>query len=167
MKKIILIAALSIAGICFFAGKAQSQIVYNWGGEYMCTVVDLPNDERSYLEEYDSYANVGYIYKQLWVLWVPMWNWDGRYCLVVEGVENTYYPLTDENRQLLEELYTKEELDLDKLPGNPIPFWDKIGGKLIWLAVIAFFIWNPVKKAKKKDEDEDEGQPETENDPMS
>lgn len=156
MRKIIFIAVLSIAGLCFFANKAHSQIVYSWGGEHTCTVVDLPNDDRTYHEKYDSYVNIGYIYKQLWVLWVPMWNWDGRYCLVVEGKEDTYIPLTDDVRAYLEETFTKEELDLEDLPGNPIPFWDKIGGKLIWIAVIAFLIWGSVGKAKKKDEDEEQ-----------
>ncbi len=151
MKKIILIAVLSIAAICLFAGKAQSKgfIVYGWGDEKLHTVIDLPNDETSYDEELDGYLNIGYFYKQVWVLWIPMWNWDGQYCWLKEGDNDTYYPISDEE---LEQIKAAYNLDL---PSNPIPFWDKIGGKLIWIAVIAVLIWGSVgKAAKKKDEEQ-------------
>ena len=127
MRKIILIAVLSIAGLCFFANKAQSQIVYAWGDEKLHTVIDLPNDETTYDEELGGYINIGYFYKQLWVLWIPMWNWDGQYCILKEGDNDTYYPISEEALE-----YVKAEYDV-KIPDNPIPFWDKIGCKLIWL----------------------------------
>ncbi len=148
MRKIILIAVLSIAGICFFASKAQSQIVYAWGDEKLHTVIDLPNDETTYDEDLGGYMNVGYFYKQLWVLWVPMWNWDGQYCILKEGDNDSYTPISAEELE-----YIKEAYNVD-LPSNPIPFWDKIGGKLIWLAVIALLIWGSAGKAKKKDEEQ-------------
>ncbi|MDR0659855.1 MAG: hypothetical protein LBG19_03430 [Prevotellaceae bacterium] len=129
MRKIILIAVLSITGLCFCANKAQSQIVYGWGDEKSHTVIDLPNDESSYDEELGGYVNIGYFYKQPWVLWIPMWNRDGKYCLNVEGNDTSYYALSDDELEYLK----KEEFDLD-IPGNPIPFWDKIGGKPLLLS---------------------------------
>lgn len=155
MRKIILIAVLSIAGICFFAGKAQSKgvVIYGWGDEKLHTVIDLPNDETTYDEELKGHINVGYFYKQLWVFWIPMWNWDGQYCILKEGDNDTYYPLSEEE---LEDLKKAYNLDL---PSNPIPFWDKIGGKLIVIAVVVALLVLDASGMPKKKMNENKEQP--------
>lgn len=152
MKKTIFIVALGIIGLCLSASKAEAKgipIPVSFGGEKLMTVVDLPNDTLMYSTAEGAYCNLGYKYKQFSVIWVPAWNWDGEYCLTVEGKPNTYYTLSDEDLAFLTAQY-----DLD-LPNNPISFWNKIGGKIIWLLAIALIIWSWVKPKEEKDDDGD------------
>lgn len=158
MKKVLLIAILSVAGLCFFASKAQAQFVYAWPDEKLATVIDLPNDDNFYHESEKGYINLGYYYKQVWIMWIPIWNYDGQYCLLVEGKKDYYISLTPEEVEGFKGYL--EENGIEVPSGDPTPFWDKIGGKLVWLLVIAFLIWSSSNKAKKKKE---EANVETEN----
>ena len=38
------------------------------------------------------------------------------------------------------------------LSDNPIPFWDKIGGKLLLLLIVGVIAWSYLKPSKDKEE---------------
>lgn len=148
MKKVFLVSLL-LLGVSGFVNKAEAKgipVPYSSGEHKLITVVDLPNDSTTYTEEIDGYFNVGYSYKQFWILWVPIWNFDGEYCLLKEGDNDNYFTLTSEE---LDEIVEKFNLDL---PKNPISLWQKLGGKLIIGALIALIIWGQIPSKKKKEE---------------
>ncbi len=150
MKKLITLLALA-AIFAFPASKANAAgVPYSTAYENLATVVDLPNDSTSYDEEEDSYFNLSYFYKQVWIAWIPLWNYDGKYCVTYESDSETYYTISDEQLQWFVDTY-----ELGKLPENPIPFWDKIGGKLLVLGIIGGAILLSRMGGKKDDDDEE------------
>ena len=115
----------------------------SFGGEEIIEVINLPNDERFQTPE-GHYVDVGYIYKSVAVLFVPIWNYDGR-LVGITGQENTYLNLTSEQiTGIISEAGRK-------LPEKPyLDFWHRIGGKIVFLIIVLFFGFNIRKKMKKK-----------------
>lgn len=149
MKKIILFALLSSLFICF-ANKADAKIriPISFGGEKISTVVDLPNDSTTMTND-GYYGNIGCYYKQFSIIWIPIWNWDEQYCIEYEGTTNMYGgKISKEQAEAYASHYGV------KLASASPSFWNKIGGKLIVLAAIAFFIWSSIGKKKEDDEEE-------------
>jgi len=70
-------------------------------------------------------------YKQFATLWVPLWNWDAKYVFAQEGAEYGHLLI---DKGLLAQLEKKYGGAADA-----IPFWDKIGGKLL-LPIILFLL---------------------------
>lgn len=132
MKKIIVLALLSFV---FYANTmAKVPIVYCSDCEYITVVADLPDSAQFYSEEYKGYMDIGYKYKQFWVLWLPLWNTTGEYCLTIKD-QDIYFEYTKEE---IEELAKSYNI---KLPSNPIPLWDKIGGKALIILLLALAVW--------------------------
>jgi hypothetical protein len=132
MKKIMMLALLSLV---FYANTmAKGAIVYCSDCEYITVVGDLPDSAQFYSEEYKGYMDIGYKYSQVWVFWVPLWNKTGEYCLTIKG-QDVYFEYTKEEIEELAKMYNI------KLPENPIPFWDKIGGKLLIILLLAAAVW--------------------------
>ena len=147
MKKSVL---LTLVCVFFMVGTASARkgfAVYCSDCEYIVKVHDLPDEDQFYVEETKSHVDLGYIYNQFWVLWVPVWNSNGRYCYVAKDAsgEDSYLEIDAEELAGLKEAY---KLDV---PESPIPFWDKIGGKLIIGALIGFGVYSMLG-GKKKDE---------------
>lgn len=115
----------------------------SFGGEEIIEVINLPNDERFQTPE-GHYVDVGYIYKSVAILFIPIWNYDGR-LVGITGQENTYLNLTPEQiTGIISEAGTK-------LPEKPyLDFWHRIGGKIVFLIIVLFFGFNIRKKMKKK-----------------
>lgn len=116
--------------------------------EYTVHVADLPDSAQFYSDEYNAYVDIGYIYKQFWAVWIPLWNYDGKYCLVATG-KDVYFDITEEELKQYKETY-----NLD-LPENPVSLWNKIGGKVLLLLMIAGGIWAYTGK-KKSSADKEE-----------
>lgn len=129
MKRLIVFCFLSL--LAFKEASARKlPLPYCSSCEYVEHVAELPDSAQFYSEEYKTFVDVAYLYKQFWVLWVPLWNFDGKYVLAPKDQE-VYFDVS------------KEELDSYKLdlPENPISFWNKIGGKLVVLALIALVLY--------------------------
>ncbi len=140
MKQIIVLIFISLFAI---KTNARARIPVCTPCEKADLVEDLPNDET--LKEGNEYLNLGYFHKEYGIAFIPAWNSDGRYVLVNED-ESTYYDI-DESQ--LAELKQKYNLDLSS---NPLSFWKKIGGKLVYLIIIGLIIYG---KMPSKDEKED------------
>jgi len=122
--------ALFITTVFFlvFTEKANA-FVWSFGGEKFVKVEDLP-DTDEWRDDAGIYQDAYVIYKHGWILWIPVWNWDARYVLSSGG--GVYYEFANES-------------DVARLtskygpPTKAIPFWENIGGKILWGFVI--LIW--------------------------
>ena len=92
-------------------------------------------------------VNLSYINNEYGILWISLWNTNGRYVLS-DISNNTYFEIDPEAAKLL-----KEESNFDIATAeNPLSFWKRIGGKLIFLILIGFLIWGNIpSKNKAKD----------------
>jgi len=130
MKKIILLTIFTLFLSSYSFAKGIP-IPVCFPCENLEEVKDLPNDEA--LLEAGSYLNLGYLYNEYGAVFVPAWNTTGRYVLINEA-KTLYYDLTDEQIAEFAEAY---EIDIT---GNPLSFWKKIGGKIIFLILIGFVL---------------------------
>ncbi len=133
MKKLIFTLVLSGAFVLTATTvSARGVIVYS-NGEKIEVTQKLPEDVM--LIE-DEHVNVGVMYKQFSIFWIPMWNYGETVHVLVNDAKDTYWDLTAE-----EVAFVNEEYGL-AIPEVPrIGFWNKIGGKLIWGAVILLALW--------------------------
>ena len=147
MKKIILLAIFSLA-FCF-ANRAEAKgipIPVSFGGLEFNTIMDLPNED-DFMDDKGNYVNIGCAYKQLSLFWIPMWNWEVQYCYTIEGDDNSCYLVSKEEiEEDLGEYFTANNIGLPKAAPS---FWNKIGGKIIWFAVIAFIIYGAIPGRKE------------------
>lgn len=141
--KLLLLTALLF--VAYTESSARARVPYCSECQYILPVADLPDSAQFYSDEYKAYANVAYVYKQFWIVWLPLWNYDGHYCLSIKDQE-VYFDVDDEELKSYQAAY-----NLD-LPSNPIPLWDKIGGKVIVLVLAAGAIW----AYRSKDSDDEE-----------
>ena len=128
-----LILTITFLSFLTFDASARGKLPFCSDCEYIEIVQDLP-DTENYQTEDNQFLELGYFYKQFWILWIPLWNSDGEYCLT-DAEATTIYQLTPEE---LDEIATAENISL---AANPIPFWDKIGGKIVLLLVIGLIIY--------------------------
>jgi len=142
MKKLILLTIFSLFLSTY--SFARGRIPVCMPCEKLEEVKNLPDDES--LLESGEYLNLGYLYDEYGAVFVPAWNTKGRYVLINEA-KTIYYDLTDEQLANYAKTY-----DVDT-SGNPLSFWKKIGGKLIYLVLIGFAILS--KLGKDPDEEEE------------
>lgn len=136
----IFILIISIFSSSFAHAKAG---FLSFGGEQIIEVIDLPNDERFQTPE-GEYVNIGYIYKSVAVLFIPIWNYDGR-LVGTTGQEDTYLNLPQDQISIM---LIESENEFPQMP--LLDFWHRIGGKMIFLIAIGFIGFNIRKKMKKK-----------------
>lgn len=126
--------------------EAKKPVFFSWGGEQINKIADFPDTEE-YQVEGGLHFDAGCIYKQVSIFFIPVWNYDLRWCGYVEGSDGYIS-------------YSKEELDVFAtaagvtLPEEPaISFWNRIGGKLVFLLIIGAFL---AYVALSPDEEEEE-----------
>lgn len=150
MKKIVVIVCLLL--VCSLTTQARKIIFYSTG-DHVSKVMDLPNDENFEVLTDDGksyHANLGILHKQFSLFWIPVFNYDTeKYVLYtdtkIDGYDYTYAELDTSEIKTLQKVYGY------KIPDTPkLPFWDRIGGKLVWLAIIIALI---VYRYKQKDEE--------------
>lgn len=115
----------------------------SYDGEEIIEVVNLPNEEWLKTPE-GEYVDIGYIYKSVEILFVPIWNYDGR-LVGITGQEGTYLELTSDQ---ITEIILKVGIELPEPPY--LDLWHRIGGKVVFLMAILFFAFNTRNKMKKK-----------------
>lgn len=115
----------------------------SFGGEEIIEVVALPNDERFQTPE-GQHVDIGYIYKSVAILFVPIFNYDGR-LVGITGQEGTYLDLTPEQI-----VGIASEAGV-KLPEAPyLGVWHRFGGKIILVIAALYFGFTIRKKMKTK-----------------
>jgi hypothetical protein len=83
-------------------------------------------------------------YKQFSVFFIPVWNYDEQWCGYIS--DKMYLNLSKEK---LDEMATSAQISL---PADfQIPFWDKVGGKLLFIALlVAYFLYAAAQKTTAK-----------------
>jgi len=133
MKNIVL--ALTLFGALFFTAStvsAKGVILYS-NGPKIDVVQQLPAEITINKE----HVNLGVMYKQFSIFWIPIWNYGTTEYVLINDKEDTYF---DVDAKELETLRTKFNVTIAETPS--ISFWNKIGGKILILALIAAFgLW--------------------------
>ena len=145
MKRSLIILFLFLSLNSSFAGSVPIPVCFPC--EYIADVKTLPADS-SFLGEFNDHLNVGYRHKQISILWVPLWNYEAEYCLTNEN-KDTYYDILPAEKKILA---AKHKIDFDS---NPLPFWDKIGGKLVWGLLILLALYGSFGRKKEEAEPEE------------
>jgi hypothetical protein len=145
MKKVIFTFSLFFA--LFFAAntaKAGIPIIYS-SGEKIDVAKELPDD--ALID--GQHVNLGVMYEQFAIFWIPIWNYGETKFVLVNNNNDLYYDLTEEDIEILK---TEFNVDVPKKP--TIDFWNKIGGKLVWVAIILIGggIWLAVRKSNDDEE---------------
>ena len=148
MKKILLFSAILSLNYSF-AGSVPIPVCFPC--EYIAEVQELPADS-TFLGEFNDPLDVGYRHKQISILWVPIWNYEGEFCLTNKN-KDTYYDILPLEKKMLSATY---KIDFES---NPLSFWDKIGGKLVWGLVLVLALYGSLGR-KKGEKEEAPAEPE-------
>ena len=127
MKKIILTISLFVV-LFFMANNASAKIVFLYSnGEKVDLVEKLPEDAM--LD--NEHVNLGVMYSQFSMFWVPLWNYGETKYVLINDRKNTYFDLSAEDLEII-----KSDYNIDIPENYTIGFWDRVGGKLVLCAII-------------------------------
>lgn len=122
-------ALLALVFLFLFAGVRNAEaggipIIYSSGTEKIVKVADFPDTEDYQLVS-GEYVDAGYMFKQVQIFWIPLWNYGGTYCGWV-GKDDTYMEIPKA------ELDSMAAAAKVTLPENPsLGLWNSLGGKVI------------------------------------
>lgn len=152
MKKLLLSLVLCGSLALVSTPASARGVIFYSTGEHLDIFQKLPADFEF---EDGDHMNLGVMYNQFSLMWIPVWNYGETKWAYVNDAKDSY----DDN-------VTEEELEMFRteyaydIPDKPrIGFWDSIGGKLVWAAVIA----GAVIFGRNRKGDDDEEQPEARN----
>jgi hypothetical protein len=119
---------------------------FSWGGEKIVKIADLPDTPEYAMD--GKFADAGIIYKKFTFCFVPLFNYNKRWCLS----SGTKYIAMDKNE--LDKIAANAGITL---PGKiKLPFFDAWGGKIIGIIILGIFILYvcvKVDSAKQKEEE--------------
>jgi hypothetical protein len=98
-------------------------IFFSWGGEKIARVATFPDTAEFKVQATGDHIDPGYRYKQIKILFIPVWNYDGHWCGYV-GNEEAYLDL---DKAQLDSLAQTARVPIPDSPN--LPFWDYLGGK--------------------------------------
>ena len=142
MKQSIFITAVFILlGI----NIAQARIKIPIGEEQKLEkVADLP-DTEDYLISDGHYVDLGQMYSVYTIAWVPVWvTQEPQLVLFDNKNPNEYYSFDDE--ELKTNILKENDVKEDDLLS--VGFFGRIGGKLIFLVIIAIIIYGAIPSKK-------------------
>ena len=135
-----------VFGIYANNANAKIPVFFDFGGEVIAKIADFP-DKPPFKTSDGHFFDAGVIYKQINIFWLPIWNYDVRWCGFINEVDK----FVEMNRKELEQY---AQLAHISLPENiEIPFEDQYGGKLM-LALLAILIGFGIYMNKKKNIEE-------------
>ncbi|WP_413512297.1 hypothetical protein [Myroides odoratus] len=143
-KKVFLITVIAFFTINMVSAKAKIPVCLPC--ETIETTMELPTDSEIQ-KIVGQKVNVAYLNTEYGALTMSVWNENGRYVLA-DISNNTYVEIDDQIAEILKE---KHDFDV-KTAESPLSFWKKIGGKLVFILIIALVIWGclPSKKENIK-----------------
>jgi len=144
MKKAAISFVLSCCALFFTTNTALAGVFIYSSGEKIDIVMELPDS----LIIDDEHVNLGVMYNQFSLFWIPLWNYgETKFVLTTEEMDY-YYDIDEEDIKVL-----KDDFGID-IPKKPrIGFWNKIGGKLVAIAVIVGIILFRSRDSNEEDEE--------------
>ena len=125
---------LFLAILFFISTENSHAFVYSFGDEKLVKVEEMPNTPE-WENENGTHLDVYVLYKKLWILWIPIWNWDAQYVLSSGG--DMYWEFASESDKAA-------VIEKNGDPGSAIGFWDKIGGKLISILLLGVWAYTKI-----------------------
>lgn len=117
--------------------------------EILLQVHDLPDTEDFLIEE-GHYLDLATLHEEYIIAFIPLWVTKDAILVGYDKIDKTYYEIEDDR---MEVLLSEQKLNKASLIG--IPFWNKFGGKLVALAIIALIIYGYIPSKKKKVESQE------------
>ncbi len=122
-------ALLALVFLFLFAGARTAEakgipIFYSFDSEKIVKVADFPDTEDYQLQS-GEYVDAGYMFKQVQIFWIPLWNYGGNYCGYV-GKDDTYMEIP---KAELDSMAAAAKVTLPESPS--LGLWNSMGGKLI------------------------------------
>ncbi len=145
ITKILIIAIVTFFTTSSLSAKLRIPVCFPC--ETMETTLDLTQDDEL-SKMVGSEVNLSYLNDEYGILWTSAWNSNGRYVLS-NSSNSMYWEIDDQVANILKE---KHNFDV-KTAENPLSFWKKIGGKLVFILVIGLSIWGIIRSKKEKDEE--------------
>ena len=142
MKKLMLSIFATVV-LLSFSSVASAQF-FGWDSEKIIKVMDFPDDDRFQMPM-GEYMDAGYIYKQVTIFFVPVWNYDARWVGYV-GSDERYLEL---DRSELQEFAVTAGLELPDSPS--LPFWDSIGGKIVFILLVLIWLGFQLRSSKEEE----------------
>lgn len=136
---------------CANTTQAKGFFFFSWGQE-IYQVKELPKDYTIQTEEYGrTHVNLGVIYNEFSIFWIPIWNWDvDTYVLLPDNSDDLYYNIDKET-------YSEIRHIVGDLPANPkLSFWRSIGGKLVAFPLILFLLYLLSPSSNKREQESQE-----------
>lgn len=129
--------------VLMFSNFAVAKSVFiSFGGEDIKVVAPLPDDERFTTAEGD-YVDVGYLYKSVSIMFLPLWNYDGR-LVGASSIPGRYYNLTPDQ---LNEIARQAGV---ALPAPPyLDAWQRVGGKIVFAVVLGMTLFSLKRTLKR------------------
>ena len=146
MKKTLLTIALFV--IFIFTAKTASAGVIVYGNGLTCEVQKELQAEETVN---GHHVDFGVAYNQFSLFWIPVWNYGTTYYAFISSDGKTIYEVAEEDKE-----YLTQEYGIDFSSDPKISFWNRIGGKLIWIAILfLLFFGGKIGKKNKEEEDPD------------
>lgn len=124
----LLLVLLSAARPVLARGFALPDFV-TLDAESILKVADFPDTGDFKFEDGDL-LDPGYKYKQVRLFWIPLWNYDGQWCVYL-GNNHTYM---EKSKAELDSLAASINVKLPQTAN--LGFWNVYGGKLIVLLLL-------------------------------
>jgi len=132
-KNFLKLIFMTVFFVMLAAPIQATPVICGWGGEEIIKVADFPNTEE-FENGRGEYFDAGYVYKQVTIFFIPVWNYDGKWVGYV-GEKNSYLQL---KKAELDRMAAKANVRLPDTP--PLPFWDSIGGKLVFGLILLLYL---------------------------
>ena len=151
MKKMAIAFALFCA-LFFTSNSASAAVILYSNGEKIDVVMELP--DSAVID--NQHVNLGVMYNQFSLFWIPLWNYGETRFVLINDKEDYYYDLDAEDIQMIE-----DEFGVD-VPEKPkIDSWNKIGGKLVLIALAVGIILFRNRNSGNEEDDEGDSEEET------
>lgn len=147
VKKLFLVLATLF--VMAFSANAKGILFYSTG-DHVVKVLDLPKDNDLFALEGDDgeivHLDLGIMHSQFSLMWIPVFNYGEEKYVLYKESRNTinYVDLDEDELKVLHALY-----DFPETPS--MPFWHKIGGKLVWILIIGLLIFFKIKGGKEEE----------------
>jgi DNA-directed RNA polymerase subunit RPC12/RpoP len=118
-------------------------VVWQYGEEKTIKVVDFPQTP-DFKNQQGEHIDAGFIYKQFCIFWIPVWNYDERWCGYIAN--STQYQIL--TKAQLDEMAQTAGITLTSNPSLPV--WDAYGGKLCLAGLVAgYFIITSISRSTR------------------
>lgn len=124
--------------------SAKAKIPLCFPCETIETIQELPTDSEIQ-KLAGQKVNLSYLNNEYGILWMSVWNTNGRYVLS-DISNNTYFEIDPEIASVLKE---KHNFDVATAK-DPLSFWKKIGGKIVFFVLIGLLILGSLPGKEKK-----------------